>query len=535
MEQTTNTMGQRPRLLAAMVFSLLSLGVTEQAKSDYLPSLPTLTPCDGGFLVGARCVLSANLSEVEKEPQPTDPGNFFYNFDKTYANMGALKKNEPMIEPNADLGAFYMYNGNFVRIGVSYKSFVATGGGVKPAEQLPYRQGDNKRLPYNLNAVKAADGTKLAAPNCTVCHSSVFQGKLVEGLGRSNHFIGTDASGFTLNVLGIGINSVLMGDTFAQLNHGIGLLVRLFQDAATHDHLFDLFAALGMRHDANTLKWTGRLDGNPNSGMKGWIDFPAWWHVKKKNALYATGSGRGYKADHMLYMSWFSVDGIPEAETIQNNFMHVQKWIEDDVKPPKFTDFGGKVNQGLADTGKQVFEKTCAGCHGTYSADHTQDTYPNVLVDLAEVGTDPYLATNNWIYPVKSWYDRSWYGKRGTSHIEKAHGYMAPPLDGVWITAPYFHNGSVPTLEAVLDSSKRPKVWTSQELDKDYDWNAVGWMNKPGEAQPFILTLASRFGIGLGRGVYNTSAPGNSNVGHTYGDQLNAAERSAVLEYLKTL
>ena len=34
-----------------------------------------------------------------------------------------------------------------------------------------------------------------------------------------------------------------------------------------------------------------------------------------------------------------------------------------------------------------------------------------------------------------------------------------PPLDGVWATAPYLHNGSVPTLEAVLKSSDRPALW----------------------------------------------------------------------------
>lgn len=500
-----------------------------------LPLKATAAECDGGFLVGERCVKWEHLEHIPASPQPTDPGNLVYDFDKSYENMGKLKTNRPMIEPDAALGGFYMYNGNYVRLGVSYPSYVAANRTPSRAERPPYRDdARQRRLPYNLNAAKAHDGADLAVPNCTVCHSTVFQGKMVEGLGRNNHFIGTDASGFTLNVLGIGVASIFRGDTFRQLKHGLTLLQRLFQDAALHSHLFDVFAGLGMRHDPDTLEWTGRLRGNPNSGMKGWIDFPAWWLMKKKNALYQAGSGRGAKADHLLYMSWFSVDGIEEAETIQNNFAHLQKWIEEDIKAPKFEDFGGKIDHSLASEGEPVFLRNCAVCHGTYSENEEEETYPNYLVDLEEIGTDPYLARKNWIYPVKTWYDKSWYGKRGTSSIVKTNGYVAPPLDGVWITAPYLHNGSVPTLEAMLDSSKRPDVWTSNQGAGDFDWDAVGWKNKPSDWRP-RLDLKPRTAVGIGRGRYDTKKKGNSNKGHYYGDELTAQERRAVLEYLKTL
>ena len=532
---------KQPTIIAISLLSLLSLwpgAAREAVAMAGKPSTPEVTEpeptCDGGFFLGQRCVKWEHLTQIPREPQPTDPGNYVYDFDKSYDNMGALKTDEQMIEPDAELGKWYMYNGNYVRLGVSYPSYVATNVPVRPEEQLAIREERNRELPYNLNAVKARDGADIAAPNCTVCHSSVFQDQLVEGLGRNNHFIGTDASGFTLNVLGIGVNSLIRGDTGLQLKHGLTLLLRLFRDASTHSHLFDLFAGLGMRHDPDTLEWNGRLWGNPNSGMRGWIDFPAWWHLKKKNALYANGSGRGAKADHLLYMSWFSVDGIPEAEEIQNNFAHVQKWIEQEINAPKYEDFGGVIDYDLAAEGEPVYLRNCAVCHGTYSEDESVETYPNMLVDLAEVGTDPYLATNNWIYPVKTWYDVSWYGTRGTSHIVETNGYVAPPLDGVFITAPYFHNGSVPTLEAVLDSSKRPTVWTSNQSDDDYDWDAMGWKDKPGDWR-FILALRSKFGIGVGRGRYDTRRPGNSNQGHTYGDQLTDDERQALLEYLKTL
>jgi endo-cleaving rubber dioxygenase len=38
-------------------------------------------------------------------------------------------------------------------------------------------------------------------------------------------------------------------------------------------------------------------------------------------------------------------------------------------------------------------------------------------------------------------------------------GYLAPPLYGIWATAPYFHNGSVPNLWEVLEPADRVRIW----------------------------------------------------------------------------
>jgi cytochrome c peroxidase len=105
-------------------------------------------------------------------------------------------------------------------------------------------------------------------------------------------------------------------------------------------------------------------------------------------------------------------------------------------------------------------------------------------------------------------------------------GYTAPPLDGVWATAPFFHNGSVPTLDGVLNPALRPATWTSNMSADDYDLEHVGWINKPFDGE---LTLDGNFG------TFNTTQPGNSNAGHTYAAELTEAEQRALLEYLKTL
>ena len=98
-------------------------------------------------------------------------------------------------------------------------------------------------------------------------------------------------------------------------------------------------------------------------------------------------------------------------------------------------------------------------------------------------------------------------------------------------TKTFLNNGSVPTLDGVLNSSARPKVFTRsfRTTEADYDATKVGW--KVTEALPPDAKLPGH----ERRKVYDTTQPGRSNAGHTYGDDLTAEERRAVIAYLKTL
>src|SRR5262249_9650893 len=112
------------------------------------------------------------------------------------------------------------------------------------------------------------------------------------------------------------------------------------------------------------------------------------------------------------------------------------------------------------------------------------------------------------------------------------HGYQAPPLDGVWATAPYFHNSSVPTLYHILNSKTRPKIFTRSYRTgpEEYDTEKVGWkitvLEKP--ADPKLPPIERRK-------IYDTGLTGRGNSGHTFGDALTEEQRMAVIEYLKTL
>ena len=100
-------------------------------------------------------------------------------------------------------------------------------------------------------------------------------------------------------------------------------------------------------------------------------------------------------------------------------------------------------------------------------------------------------------------------------------GYTAPPLDAVWATGPFLHNGSVPYLAELLELPEhRTKVfYRGNDL---YDPERVGFVSEGPEAE----RLGSR---------HDTSKPGNSNQGHLWGTHLSDIEKRQLLEYLKTL
>ncbi|MBY4891180.1 hypothetical protein KUL25_00200 [Rhodobacteraceae bacterium N5(2021)] len=96
--------------------------------------------------------------------------------------------------------------------------------------------------------------------------------------------------------------------------------------------------------------------------------------------------------------------------------------------------------------------------------------------------------------------------------------YRARPLNGSWATGPFLHNGSVPTLDALLrPAAERPTSFAVS--DARFDPEHVGFV-EDGDGTDFVL---------------DTTLPGNANTGHEYGVDLGEEDRRALLEYLKSL
>jgi hypothetical protein len=95
--------------------------------------------------------------------------------------------------------------------------------------------------------------------------------------------------------------------------------------------------------------------------------------------------------------------------------------------------------------------------------------------------------------------------------------YPAKPLVGIWATAPYLHNGSVPTIwHLLMPQSKRPPKFKVGH--RDYDPKNLGYV---------VITEGGR--------LFDTSLSGNLNTGHEYGINLTENEKRALIEYLKSL
>src|SRR5690606_38783480 len=160
------------------------------------------------------------------------------------------------------------------------------------------------------------------------------------------------------------------------------------------------------------------------------------------------------------------------------------------------------------------------------------ETYPTLLIPLDVIGTDATmanLAAGEFNY-LEDWFNESYYGTVTTVTTNDPFVvYVAPPLDAIWATAPYFHNGSVPTIEQVLNSSKRPTYWKRVDYDSsNYDWTTLGWPWLSAESHADTSVDQRKY-------VYDTTISSHGNGGHTFGDHLSDADRAALIEYLKTL
>jgi hypothetical protein len=107
------------------------------------------------------------------------------------------------------------------------------------------------------------------------------------------------------------------------------------------------------------------------------------------------------------------------------------------------------------------------------------------------------------------------------NNFRKTDGYVAVPLDGLWLRAPYLHNGSVPSLTELLETpDKRPALFY-RGYDV-YDQEKVGFLSSTPEAKDKGF-------------MYDTRLPGNGNAGHLYGTALSPEEKRALVEFMKTL
>jgi mono/diheme cytochrome c family protein len=390
------------------------------------------------------------------------------------------------------------------------------------------------------------------------------------------------------------------------------------------------FGAAGF--DATTL------DGIATSGSTADMDTVAWWNMGHRPAKFVDG---------IFAMDTPRVDGVFYAPTLgvtpagkdwmREHGPDLNVWVES-LKAPAYP---YPIDTGLAEEGAVLFHKkdlwkdpanadiprpegngSCASCHGAYAPRYVND--PEYLdtpvlagiagytVPLEIIGTDPERVNAN-NEDIQEAGRNSFFGypeTRDTPHDcgpqnhpalndGRVPGYMAPPLYGIWATAPYFHNGSVPNLWEVLEPGDRVQIWRrwskppitpafpntlgnvimgfDTDLERAFDPVKVGWRydeipceiasalnpsvspyvncdpDPEDDLDPLTQAILEEFysGVFLGwnlvfvppltpvhmedRKIFNTEMFAQGNEGHEFTKVLTDAERLALIEYMKTL
>ena len=255
-------------------------------------------------------------------------------------------------------------------------------------------------------------------------------------------------------------------------------------------------------------------------------DAPPWWHAKHKSRLYIDGFAPKSHRPLIQFAMSTENDGPTIREWATDDCRHILAYIESLEAP----DYPHAIDGPLAASGRAAFNENCASCHGTYANDGTLTDYPERRVPIDEIGTDRVRLDS--LTPKHRGYLRDGFLSRyGEDEVvTDPGGYVAPPLTGVWATAPYLHNGSVPTLWHLLRPSERPAVW--RRTRDGYDRERVGLEIETFDAAP---TAAEQPDRTLRRKFFDAAGMGKSIAGHDYPDALSDDEKRAVLEYLKTL
>jgi mono/diheme cytochrome c family protein len=468
-------------------------------------------------------------------------------------SAGAVLPAEPQVGGDPVRGREALLGGDFMTCGIPYKvwnvgrDLVSGGfGGPANAPRIPDRPGKNADMPYFMNVFTAPDGAEVVNANCLMCHGGTIDGELVVGLGNATADFTQGAGGGAtsipvtdalLDALGLDPAERDQLRKIAGRGRTLGPLTKMRTVGMNPAELFAVI--LMVHHDRDTLAWSDTplapltpVDeaGAPIADPRLTSDPPPWWRVHKKHALFYNGMARGDHRGTMALATSVCVDDVPRARVVDDQFRDIQAFVAS-VRAPAWP---RAIDQDMAASGKTVFERDCAGCHGTYGAREEDDTYPNLLIPLDVIGTDPAVANAGVVHSPElvTWYNESFYGS--ITRMEPNNpfpGYMPPPLDGIWATAPYLHNGSVPTIDLVLNSRARPLRWRRVDLDsRNIDESALGWpwlaIDVPQEQ---VEPEADR------KLVYDTTYWSQSNAGHPFGDHLTADERRAVIEYLKTL
>jgi mono/diheme cytochrome c family protein len=312
------------------------------------------------------------------------------------------------------------------------------------------------------------------------------------------------------------------------------------------------------------------LLGMPDDGSVDHTDFPSLWNLKTRvqegrvwpaddHSLTADFSKLDTPLDRLMLMnlagdttSYRSViidsalglqppqeGGLPTPSPITPFFRQRVAEIEDWILNTPAPEYPLDYDRALAAEGATLFAAHCANCH-----ESGRDNRLGTVIPLDEIGTDP-MRTESWTREAADMANEVVVNELGMerSPMSKPYdGYVALQLDGLWLRGPYLHNGSVPTVRALLD----PPACRPRSFYRGYDLldgNNLGFvaLRCDQEGNPIhdlpeacaVKPVATGCVPELKGWRFDTREAGNSSAGHLWGTDLADREKDALVEYLK--
>lgn len=263
------------------------------------------------------------------------------------------------------------------------------------------------------------------------------------------------------------------------------------------------------------------VDKLPSRESIGVTDFPSIWLQGQRRDLNMElhWDGNNVSLEERNRSAAMGA-GVTPPTADRPRMKRIADWLLDFSAPA----YPYPIDRELAARGAPLYRQYCSDCHGASGKDF-RGKHVGKVTPIEDVGTDRHrLDSYTYDLAVNQNLIFAGYGEERFSHFRKTYGYANSPLDGIWLRAPYLHNGSVPSLRELLEpSARRPEVFYRGY--NVYDRKRVGFVSDTAEEN------GRRFFL------YDVSQPGNSNRGHEgrrYGTELSDAEKDALVEYLKT-
>jgi len=438
---------------------------------------------------------------------------------------------------------------------------------VEAPNPIPFPEGGKPRHRLGTTYVETLHGTAITF-GCPACHAGELFGTPVMGLpnrvAQANRMF--DFGSDVMKVLPTTLTTWVMGGSEGDLQ-----LLRELKDSMKYIEA-KTPVALGLDTSLAQVSLSlSRRAPDPWAELEPeWATTPRpdflrhtpadskpapWWTVKYKNRWLLDGSVVSGNPI-LTNILWNEIGRGTDLHVVDAWIQENTEIIEDlttyvfCAQPPRYADFlpASNIDLQAAMRGQTLFVQSCTRCHGAYQKGWnapnaealpleeqlrtTQVAY-HAQTPVEDVGTD--LSRANGMASLEQLNGLE-ISRRNGIVIERQRGYVPPPLEGVWARWPYFHNGSAPTLCAVLTRSEdRPKAWyVGKELNPALDFDA--------ECNGFPALEKAPSSWRKGSHLYDTARVGAGNRGHDEGiflfegvELFTADQKRDLVMFLKTL